>query len=49
MKTKTKEEWISIALWCDVARGTAPPFSPMRLFFLLGAKYARRRARRTNI
>jgi len=45
MKSNRKEKMLNAASLCDIARSTAPWYSPMRLFFILGAKYARFRAR----
>jgi len=41
---RTKAEWIAIANYCLHAHFIAPKYSPMRMFFSWGNKYARRQA-----
>jgi|TARA_R100000234_G_C4941782_1_gene153289 hypothetical protein len=43
-KQRTEREWTIIAVECETAYLLAPWYSPMRLFFFLGKKYARRKA-----
>jgi hypothetical protein len=44
---RTKAEWIAIANHCVEAYIVAPKYSPMRLFFSWGEKYARKKAANT--
>jgi|7_EtaG_2_1085326.scaffolds.fasta_scaffold372395_2 hypothetical protein len=49
MKTeRTKAEWLVIANHCLKAYIVAPKYSPMRLFFSWGEKYARKKAANTS-
>ena len=41
---RTKSEWMTTAHHCFDAYLYAPKYSPMRLLFLWGEKYARKRA-----
>ncbi len=43
-KERTKAEWLVIANHCFRAYTVAPKYSPMRLFFSWGEKYARKQA-----
>jgi len=43
-KQRTKKEWMDIGLLCETAWLRAPWWSPMRLLFAWGAKYAFRQA-----
>jgi len=43
-KQRTRAEWTAIANHCVEAYLLAPKYSPMRIFFSWGEKYARKQA-----